>query len=407
MDGANSLHGNPECRVYPKTDRNFVTSYHQRVTHYINYRWFSEREFTDRKARDSNLTSESRLLLDRLGQPVSIPGPRASFGWHGSEAASFNATAKAAIELLCGPPCKPGKTASLMRRSKPKLNKLIKIGLSKACSSQCRRFCLQYNPANLIQAMSITRDRFLPVETSIQLIRHKVELGVRADCATGRDQNNSLTFGEVGYLLPPIRSFRKNVDCEYGAPQYAVITADNDDDDDDDDDDEPPFSLRSVYSRVIVPLVLKTFHLLWMMIGRYDFTPRPPRTTITRSTGSRCSWSGCSPLAFLAWLHLVERSSSQCSPRDHCSTEARPPRQGGSFRSGALLNELLSQCLSSLFVSIWRKSTVQDTWDESIMVSISKKGTHSLGQLGSIPVLLVAWRLGTERVLQLNEGFLK
>ncbi|KAG5450382.1 hypothetical protein CSKR_109414 [Clonorchis sinensis] len=68
--------------------------------------------------------------------------------------------------------------------------------------------------------------------------------------------------------------------------------------------------------------------------GQYDFTPRPPRSTITRSTGSRCSWSDCSPLAFLAWLHLVERRSSQCSPRDHCSTQARPPRQGGSFRSG-------------------------------------------------------------------------
>ncbi|KER24624.1 hypothetical protein T265_07765 [Opisthorchis viverrini] len=51
--------------------------------------------------------------------------------------------------------------------------------------------------------------------------------------------------------------------------------------------------------------------------GQYDFTPRPPRTTITRSAGSRCSSSGCSPLAFLAWLDLLERSSSQCSPRDH------------------------------------------------------------------------------------------
>ncbi|KER27906.1 hypothetical protein T265_05113 [Opisthorchis viverrini] len=61
--------------------------------------------------------------------------------------------------------------------------------------------------------------------------------------------------------------------------------------------------------------------------GQYDFTPRPPRRTITR-----CSWSGCSSLAFLAWLHLVERSSSQCSSRGHCSTQARPPRQGGSFR---------------------------------------------------------------------------
>ncbi|KER31012.1 hypothetical protein T265_02687 [Opisthorchis viverrini] len=62
--------------------------------------------------------------------------------------------------------------------------------------------------------------------------------------------------------------------------------------------------------------------------GQYDFTPRPPRATIARSAESRCS-----PLAFLAWLYLVERSSSQCSPRDHCSTQARPPRQGGSFRS--------------------------------------------------------------------------
>ncbi|KER26554.1 hypothetical protein T265_06198 [Opisthorchis viverrini] len=62
-------------------------------------------------------------------------------------------------------------------------------------------------------------------------------------------------------------------------------------------------------------------------VGQYDFTPRPPRTTITRSAGSRCSRSGCSPLAFLAWLCLVERSSSQSSPRDHCGTQARPPRQ--------------------------------------------------------------------------------
>ncbi|KER33407.1 hypothetical protein T265_00718 [Opisthorchis viverrini] len=64
--------------------------------------------------------------------------------------------------------------------------------------------------------------------------------------------------------------------------------------------------------------------------GQYDFTPRPPRTTITRSAGPRCS-----PLAFLAWLDLVERSSSQCSPRDDCSTQTRTPRQGGSFRSSS------------------------------------------------------------------------
>ncbi|KAG5448060.1 hypothetical protein CSKR_110793 [Clonorchis sinensis] len=70
------------------------------------------------------------------------------------------------------------------------------------------------------------------------------------------------------------------------------------------------------------------------MGGQYDFTPRPPRSTITRVTGSRSSWSDCSPLAFLAWLHLVKRRSSQCSPRNYWSTQARPPRQGGSFRSG-------------------------------------------------------------------------
>ncbi|KAG5448561.1 hypothetical protein CSKR_101996 [Clonorchis sinensis] len=51
--------------------------------------------------------------------------------------------------------------------------------------------------------------------------------------------------------------------------------------------------------------------------------------------GSRCSWSDCSALAFLARLRLVERRSSQCSPRDHSNTQARSPGQGGSFRSGS------------------------------------------------------------------------
>ncbi|KAG5442180.1 hypothetical protein CSKR_104481 [Clonorchis sinensis] len=64
------------------------------------------------------------------------------------------------------------------------------------------------------------------------------------------------------------------------------------------------------------------------------FYPKPSCSTITRSAGSCCSWSDCFLLAFLVRLHLVKRSSSQCSPRDHCSTQARPPHQGGSFRSG-------------------------------------------------------------------------
>ncbi|KAG5445464.1 hypothetical protein CSKR_103724 [Clonorchis sinensis] len=33
--------------------------------------------------------------------------------------------------------------------------------------------------------------------------------------------------------------------------------------------------------------------------------------TITIST-SHCCWSDCSPLAFLAWLHIMERSLSTC-----------------------------------------------------------------------------------------------
>ncbi|KAG5448458.1 hypothetical protein CSKR_101900, partial [Clonorchis sinensis] len=41
--------------------------------------------------------------------------------------------------------------------------------------------------------------------------------------------------------------------------------------------------------------------------GQYEFIPRVPRNTISRCTGSH--WS--LPLAFLAWLLLVERSFSQ------------------------------------------------------------------------------------------------
>lgn len=37
---------------------------------------------------------------------------------YSDDAASFKQTAIAAIVLLWGPPCKPGKTASLIRRSK-------------------------------------------------------------------------------------------------------------------------------------------------------------------------------------------------------------------------------------------------------------------------------------------------
>ncbi|KAG5454952.1 hypothetical protein CSKR_105888 [Clonorchis sinensis] len=38
----------------------------------VHSQWL-EREFTDRKVRSWNPTSESRLLLSRLGQPGSIP----------------------------------------------------------------------------------------------------------------------------------------------------------------------------------------------------------------------------------------------------------------------------------------------------------------------------------------------
>ncbi|KER29181.1 LOW QUALITY PROTEIN: hypothetical protein T265_13420 [Opisthorchis viverrini] len=71
-----------------------------------------------------------------------------------------------------------------------------------------------------------------------------------------------------------------------------------------------------------------------LLSGQYDFTPRPHRIMLTRNTESRCSLSDCSPLTFLAWFQLVERLSSQCSPPDHCSTQAQPPRQSGSFQSG-------------------------------------------------------------------------
>ncbi|KAG5449836.1 hypothetical protein CSKR_109116 [Clonorchis sinensis] len=63
--------------------------------------------------------------------------------------------------------------------------------------------------------------------------------------------------------------------------------------------------------------------------AQYEFTPRSPSITITRSTESLCSLSECSPLAFPTWLHLAERSFSQCNTRDHRSTQARPPRLCG------------------------------------------------------------------------------
>ncbi|KER26006.1 hypothetical protein T265_06642 [Opisthorchis viverrini] len=112
----------------------------------------------------------------------------------------------------------------------------------------------------------------------------------------------------------------------------------------------PPGALKHWISDLIIimivscnnqPLVVQWLELpqfrspmIWGEGGVCDFTPRPPRTTITRSAESRSSWSGCSPLAFLAWLHLVERIPSQCSPPDNCSIQARPLRQGGSFRLG-------------------------------------------------------------------------
>ncbi|KER29947.1 hypothetical protein T265_03535 [Opisthorchis viverrini] len=46
------------------------------------------------------------------------------------------------------------------------------------------------------------------------------------------------------------------------------------------------------------------------------------------------------PFGISAWTPTVHLSAllstTLSSPRDHCSTEARPPRQGGSFRSGSL-----------------------------------------------------------------------
>jgi hypothetical protein len=44
------------------------------------------------------------------------------------------------------------------------------------------------------------------------------------------------------------------------------------------------------------------------------------------------------------------------------------------FKDGG---EVLSQCLSNLFVSIWEKETVPDNWGESIIVPIFKKGTRN------------------------------
>ncbi|KER20770.1 hypothetical protein T265_10757 [Opisthorchis viverrini] len=68
--------------------------------------------------------------------------------------------------------------------------------------------------------------------------------------------------------------------------------------------------------------------------GPYDIAPRPPLSTNNRCTTSRCYWSGSPPLDFLARLQLAKQSYKQCSPRDHCSIEARPPCEDGSFRSG-------------------------------------------------------------------------
>ncbi|KER25157.1 hypothetical protein T265_07322 [Opisthorchis viverrini] len=51
----------------------FRTGHSRRSTEMVEgevAQW-SEREFTDRKVRDSNPTSASRLLLSRLGQPGS------------------------------------------------------------------------------------------------------------------------------------------------------------------------------------------------------------------------------------------------------------------------------------------------------------------------------------------------
>ncbi|KER27559.1 hypothetical protein T265_05445 [Opisthorchis viverrini] len=58
---------------------------------------------------------------------------------------------------------------------------------------------------------------------------------------------------------------------------------------------------------------------------RYRFTPRASRTVILRNAGICCSSSGCSQLAFLVWLNLLEMDFSYYSQRGHYSTEARPP----------------------------------------------------------------------------------
>ncbi|KER29360.1 hypothetical protein T265_13390, partial [Opisthorchis viverrini] len=73
---------------------------------------------------------------------------------------------------------------------------------------------------------------------------------------------------------------------------------------------------------------------------QYDFITGPPPNILNRSTRSRYSWSEYFLLAFLAWLDLVERSSGQRNPRDYCSTQAGPPRQGSSLPSNIADNFL-------------------------------------------------------------------
>ncbi|KAG5441528.1 hypothetical protein CSKR_109759 [Clonorchis sinensis] len=115
------------------------------------------------------------------------------------------------------------------------------------------------------------------------------------------------------------------------------------------------------------------------MCGFKNGTTSPPdrlalRSLVVRGVAALCL--AAPPWPFLR-LHLVERSSSHCSPRDHCRTQARPLRQGTSI------------CLAAR----WLKSLEREYADRKVRgsnpTSASRLPLSRLGQPGSLSTLVL------------------